>query len=170
LYAAVSGEAILYENWVGDRIYPLGNVKKQTLPEIITNLNQQRLLKLYHFYPRKYFFYPFRKYLDLQKLFPDLDLPGADQIYNPVFLRSEAAELLQIKQKQFDRTTELCAARQIYKGDNTIPMTNCLDIIERYGDLSDVFALRMLLNRINDRKIKRKIQETLATTYSVRME
>jgi organic radical activating enzyme len=164
IYVTATGECVLYENWVGDKILSLGNARNVSLKKIENVLNSSKFFKLLHFQPVKYFFYPFRKYLDLRKLTIDI---SAGKIRDFYFLRDAVAELMQIKEKQFDRSADLALARAVYLdkfAENKA--LRCLDVIGHYGDFTDTFALRYLLSRTNDEKIKQKVEELLATIYS----
>jgi MoaA/NifB/PqqE/SkfB family radical SAM enzyme len=161
LFITSHGDVVLYENWVGDSIYSLGNVKEQSLVKIIQNLHKQKMLKFMSFIPVRYFFYPFRKYLNLEQvgvIFP------SKIIGRP---RDAVARLMQITEKQFDKSVKLEQARRVYYETlDTAKSLDCLDIIDRYGDFLDVFALRYLLRQgCVDIVIKQKISELLGTTY-----
>ncbi|MDR1997805.1 MAG: radical SAM protein [Candidatus Margulisbacteria bacterium] len=165
LFISAAGDGFLYENWLGEQILPCGNIKQMSLVELEQQLNRQRLLKLLHFQPKKYFFYPFRKYLDLQKLSAEI---AGGKIKNTFFLRDYIVKLLQTTAKQFDKSADLKKARQIYsracRADKALA---ALAVIEAYGDLSDVFQLRELRGRTADTSVKQKISALLEQTYSL---
>ncbi|MDR2428441.1 MAG: radical SAM protein [Candidatus Margulisbacteria bacterium] len=159
---SVTGEVFFYETFIGNEIMPLGNVYKQNITEILKNMNRQKLLKLLHFQPLKFFFYPFRKYVDIQKITQEL---SAGKIRNFFFLRNLASDLLQKRQKQFDFSQKLQLARRIYTGQCEIDPA-ALKTIECYGDLSDLFPLHELKRKITNTRLKQKIQNLLMTTYA----
>ncbi|GBR73025.1 putative radical SAM protein [Candidatus Termititenax aidoneus] len=161
LFVTAGGQAVFAENFVGDKLLPFGNIKNQSLADIENEMNSCKILKLIRLWPKKFFFYPFRKYLDLQDFCCDL---SDGKIKNAFYVRDKVTEILQIKEKQFDMSDKLQAARRIYSGVNELPEQECLDIIERYGDLSDVFYLRELNGKITT---EQKIQTILATTFSM---
>jgi organic radical activating enzyme len=165
LYITASGAAVFCENFVGEKILPLGSIRGCTLTDIENNLNQKRLLKLLHFQPLKFFFYPFRKYLNIQDFCAEL---SAGKIKNMFYVRDKAAEILQIKQKQFDKSGELTKARQIYTGRfKASRVCASLKTIELYGDLSDVFNLKKLQKHIANPRLQKYIQHLLNTLYSL---
>jgi hypothetical protein len=163
-YVTVTGKVVLCENWVGEELLPFGNIKNETLVEIEDNLNSFKILKLFCIWPKKFFFYPFRKYLDLQNFCLDL---SCGKIKNAYYLRDKAVKILRMKEKQFDFSAELKEARQVYSNTHKLPIADCLDIIERYGDLSDVFYLRELSNKTTDIAVLQKILMMFKNTYSV---
>jgi MoaA/NifB/PqqE/SkfB family radical SAM enzyme len=161
---SVAGEVFLYETFVGDKIFPLGSVAQESIADVLENLNKQRLLKLLHFQPLKFFFYPFRKYVDIQKTVAEI---ADGKTENFFFIRNFSSELLQIKKAQFDKSKELQEARGIYfQSLPPVQTLKYLEVIERYGDLSDVFYLRDLLAKTEDAAIRDKLQSLLAAAYS----
>jgi organic radical activating enzyme len=155
VFVAVSGDCVLYDNWVGGKILPFGNIQTDNLAVVENNLNDKKILKLIHFYPPKYFFYPFRKYLN------EAEFTGGESD------RGRMLRFLRVKEKQLDRSAELEQARKLYAGQlDEIAALEALDMIENYGDLSDVFYLKELLQKNLDRDIKQKIQIVLNEVYS----
>ncbi|MDR2428440.1 MAG: radical SAM protein [Candidatus Margulisbacteria bacterium] len=165
LFITVSGDAVLYENFVGEKILPVGNIKNLTLADLEDKLNSNRLLKLLHFQPLKFFFYPFRKYLDIQNFCVEL---SNGKIQNMFYARDKVAEVLQVKEKRFDKSPELKKARKIYTQKmNAAQTLACLRVIEDYGDLADSFFLRELVQKSEDKLLKQKISSLLQTAYSL---
>jgi pyruvate-formate lyase-activating enzyme len=164
IFVTASGSAVLYENFCGDEIIPVGNIKELSLKNIEQKLNENLLLKLLQFQAFKYFIYPFRKYLDIYRLFVQVD---SSQIRIQGTIRDLIARILLIEEKEFDKSPLLNKAREIYYGDldKTEEIINSLNIIDKYGDLSDVFCLKHMLNYITDRKIEKRVIQLLSTTY-----
>lgn len=163
LFIAVTGDVVLDENLIGDKILPVGNIKDITLEEIEKKLNQSKFFKLLYFLPLQYFFYPFRKYLDLQEL--PAKIANA-KIRNTALIREEVSRVLQAKGKQFDRSAELRQARAVYLDKlNSAQAEKYLSVIEHYGDLSDVFYLRHLVANTQNEQIKQKAQQLLNGVY-----
>jgi organic radical activating enzyme len=163
LFITVSGQVVLLENWVGDEILSLGNIKECSLVKIEAALNNSKLLKLLFFQPVKYFLYPFRKYLELQDLVASVQ---KGKVKNQWFLKNIVASLLQTREKEFDFSCELQEARRIYS--TVLPMDFvllALDTIECYGDFSDIAALCHLLVITTENLVREKIQNLLAGTY-----
>lgn len=164
IYISADGSIFFSENWIGDNIYPLGNIKEMSLPEVEKALSGQRLLKLMHFQPAKYFFYPFRKYVDILETVNSI---ASGYLKNTAIIRDRIAGLMQITEKQFDKSAELARARQIYicQPDTQTAREN-LRAIELYGDLADLFYLKKLLRQTTDTVLQQDIQRLLSATYA----
>jgi organic radical activating enzyme len=160
-----SGNTVLHEFFVGDELLSCGNVRKFSLSEILTNMNNNRLLKLFHFLPLKFFFFPFRKYADIQTFTRDLTF---GRITNYFYSIEYVLEMLQLKKKQFDKSPELDAARTVY--DRVLPVDQALaslKVIEDYGDLSDVDRLECLSKDSPSHLVRHRTQELLKTWFSL---
>jgi hypothetical protein len=166
IYISADGNIFFSENWIGDNIYPLGNIGEMSLAETEKTLSSQRLLKLMHFQPAKYFFYPFRKYVDILE---NVNSIASGYLKNTAIIRDQMAGLLQIVGKQFDKSAELAQARQIYaRQPDRQTAQESLSVIEMYGDLSDNFYLKKLLRQTTNTVLQQDIQALLNTTYSYR--
>ncbi|MDR1113788.1 MAG: radical SAM protein [Candidatus Margulisbacteria bacterium] len=164
IYISAAGNIVFSENWIGDNIFPLGNIKEMSLPEAEKILSGQRLFKLLQLHPAKYFFYPFRKYVDVLEITNSI---ASGQLKNTMIIRDRIAGLMQITEKQFDKSAELSQARQIYveQPDLQTARKN-LHSIDLYGDLADRFYLKNLLRQTTDAVLRQDIQALLDTTYS----
>ncbi|MDR2410024.1 MAG: radical SAM protein [Bacteroidales bacterium] len=158
------GDVFLNDGFLSSNICSFGNICRDSLSDVENNLNSNRLLRLFHFHPLKYFFYPWRKYVDLEKFCIEF---SDDKIRNGFYVMELILGLLQRTTKQFDRLAKLTEARRIYvKQFNVDQMATYLAIIEHYGDLLDIPKLRNLLERSKTQAVRAKIQVLLNTTYS----
>jgi hypothetical protein len=165
IFITATGDVVLYENWVGDKIASWGNIKNDSLEAIDKKLNSSKFFKLLHSQPIKYFFYPFRKYLNIQKLAQDV---AESKIKNRYFLRDAVAGLMQVQEKQFDKTRELNQARMVYLNKfDTEQALACLQVISLYGDFTDRFSLKYLENITENIQVKQMIRQLLSTVYSL---
>jgi hypothetical protein len=122
------------------------------------------MLKILLFLPPKYLFFPFRKYIDVQGLAEDI---ASGKIRSFYFIRDQVARILQIKQKQFDKSGELNQARGVYLDKlTTNSALSHLNIINDYGDITDALALKHLKDKTGNEIIRQKCEELLMTTYS----
>jgi hypothetical protein len=158
------GDVFLNDGFLSSNVCAFGNIYSDSLSAIENNLNENKLLKLFHFQPLKYFFYPWRKYVDLEKFCVEF---SAGKILNGFYVIELVLGLLQRSAKQFDKSAELAAARRIYTEQFSPEQTLAyLTIIESYGDLSDISRLRDLLDRVKTPAARAKIQTLLQTIYS----
>ncbi|MDR2410854.1 MAG: radical SAM protein [Bacteroidales bacterium] len=161
LFVTVSGEVVLCESWTGEKIFVLGNLLERHLEEIVQNLNKQNFLKLLYFYPRKYFVYPFRKYLDFRR-WREWNYRNVPGVFNDL-----VARLMQVKDAQFNKLTDLQYARRVYIAEYSVSQSlESLNTIEQYGDILDVWCLEKMLLKTKNEKIYNKVQELLANTFA----
>jgi MoaA/NifB/PqqE/SkfB family radical SAM enzyme len=159
-----SGNTVLHEFFVGDELLPCGNVRDFSLSEIVANMNNNRLLKLFRFLPLKFFFFPFRKYVDIRAFTQDL---AAGLITNYFYSIEYVLEMLQLRKKQFDKSAELKAARAVYMEKmNQAQALACLQTIADYGDLSDIDHLEHLGKCSPDSSVRERAQKLLDTLFS----
>jgi hypothetical protein len=151
-----TGSACLIENLVGEDIFPIGNIYKDTLTTIIKNINHDQFLVFLGALPLKYFIFPFRKYVDLAAI-----------CHESHSLREALNCLFRKEQTDFDQTDLLNTAREQLRQPARDPefVHSNLKIIEQYGDITDRPLLSMLMNSQNYSEQLKQYMRTLELLY-----
>jgi len=143
----VSGASFLDQELVGEEAFPFGNIHEVTLRRALADILVDPFATLLTSNPARLALAPFRKYVDLARLF------AVSHSYPELFMR-----LYQMDRPDHDFSSQLDDARKTVSSPSASPAKSlaAIDQLIRLGDITDVAALeRLMANPRLSRKVGR---------------